>query len=240
MSATFSAREVAELSLRRIRAYSINDTAADPVELQVALEYLDMCVSFITETKRVNWLIDDTIEVDLSADTPSYTLADLLGTSNPTEGVVFTRGGWLDDGNGVESPLTQVRRDEYESIQQKSTSGPPKVFYVDRTGTPTIYFYPVPAVATYNARLMIQKAANDMRTTQGAVNGNIAHGFSASWQLCLEQLTAAEIGDGPVCSLPGDRLQKWRSSGQKMLVALVNYQNREIHGRTRRVKAWGA
>jgi hypothetical protein len=240
MSATFNAREVAQLALRRIRAFSINDSAADPVELNVALEYLDMVISFITETNRINWLIDATIEVDLDADTASYLLSTLLGASEPTEGVVFTRGGWLDDGNGVESPLTQLRRDQYEAIQQKTASGTPKNFYVDRTGTPTISFYPVPAVATFNARIMVQKATNDMRTTQGAASGNIAHGFSDAWQLCLEQFTASHIGDGPVRSIPEAKTGKWEKGAQRMLDKLITYQNRETHGRARRVQAWGA
>jgi hypothetical protein len=240
MSATFSARQIAELALRRIRAYSINDTGADPVELQVALEYLDMIISYVTETKRINWLIPDTIEVDLTADQASYVLSTLLGTSNPTEGVVFMKGGWLDDGNGNEQPLTQIRRNEYENIGLKTASGAPETYYIDRTGAPTIYFYPVPSVGTYNARIMIQKATNDMRTTQGAVNGNIAHGFSDGWQLAFENLLASQIGDGPVRSLPINHVTGWAQQGNAMLRPLINYQNRETHGRDRRVKAWGA
>jgi hypothetical protein len=242
MSKTFSAREIGENVLREVGAYSANDTAADPYELSVALMYLDMYCAWLTETHKINWLIPATIEVDLdTADQASYDLSTLLGSSDPADGVVFLRQSWIDDGNGVESPITQLSRREYEDLSLKTTSGKPEYFYVDRLATPTIYFFPVPGVTTYNARIMVQEATPTMTSNVGASDGNVAHGFTDGWQLALFKNTAVLVGEGgAIKPMPESRLRTLRKSAEDLINPLLHYANREIHsGKARRVKAWG-
>lgn len=66
--------------------------------------------------------------------------------------------------DGVESNLSRISRSEYHNLPNKSTSGKPTQFYVDRQVTPVIYLYPTPENSTdelnYYATTRIEDAAS--------------------------------------------------------------------------------
>ena len=86
MSKLWKASGICERALRKIGAFSVNDTAADPEELSEALYWLDLAVAELAGTEQCQWLIPTTLSIALTANTPSYDLSTALGTGNPTDG----------------------------------------------------------------------------------------------------------------------------------------------------------
>lgn len=234
------------MALQKIGAFTTNDEAADPVELDRTLQWLDAVVARIAETRRAGWLIPTTVRFDWPAGTASDTLDNLIETVDyPPEGVLFPQQAWLIDANGVrirELPL--ARRWEYEDITDKTQDGEPNLIYIDRTlAVSRAFVHPVPAVgsAALSVDLLFQKYAPSMLgPLEGSVqSGDLAHGFSQGWQLFLVTATAAEIGDGPVRRLPTGEIDAWRKGAAMMLAELEAFSNREKTSGARRTKRYG-
>ncbi len=235
MSALFSTTDICERALRKIGSFSINDSAADPEELQEAAYWLDMSVAEMVATERCTWLIPDTITLALTADTASYVLSTIMGTSYPTDGFLFVIEAYLTDG-GTDQPINIMRRREYEDISKKTAGGRPEGVYIDRLSAKTeqkIYVYPVPSDATLSLKLVIQKQSPDLSPRAG-----VRHGFQVAWQRWLVLATAAEIGDGPVRRLPSGETDRTRRDAEMAFRKLQSSFNRETH-RSRRVKPHG-
>ena len=98
--------EICERALRKIGAYSINDTGADPVHLEEARYWLDMVLGHVSSRKRTWWLVPDTEPVTLVADTATYQLSDELSGSPDVQHVV---GVWLvNTSSGARKPLEEI------------------------------------------------------------------------------------------------------------------------------------
>lgn len=241
MSKLWKASGICERALRKIGAFSINDTAADGEELAEALYWLDLSVAELAGTEKCQWLIPTTLSIALSADTPSYDLSTALGTSDPADGVLFPVAAWLRDSNGEDTPIEIIRRQDYEDITDKDESGEPDVVYIDRLNDDqNIFVHPVPDATGYSIRLLCQTYAPNMLSGTPEGGGNIAHGFSAEWQRWLILQNAADIGSGPVRRLPPGEINDIRQQAAIARAALMAYSSREKVSQPRRTRAFGA
>lgn len=241
MSKLWKASGICERALRKIGAFSINDTAADGEELAEALYWLDLAVAELAGTEKCQWLIPTTLSIALSADTASYDLSNALGTSNPTDGVLFPMSAWLRDSNGEDTPIDIIRRQDYEDISDKDESGEPNIVYIDRLADDqNIFVHPVPDATGYSVRLLCQTYAPNMLAGTPSDGGNVAHGFSAEWQRWLILQNSADIGSGPVRRLPSGEITDIRQQAAISRAALMTYSNREKVSQPRRTRAHGA
>lgn len=234
MSATFTSLEICELALRKIGAYSMADSAARGEEVAEALYWLDMGVAHLAETKRVQWLIPTTFSMELSANTPSYDIADALGSSAPADGLLFPVEAYVRDSSGFDQPIRIVRRHEYEEIPDKDEAGRPQLVYIDRLADLSLRPWPIPNTGDYSLRLVFQTYAPTLTDNKGRNQ----HGFSAGWQLWMVTNTAALIGDGPVRKLPANEVDRMKRDAVTLMDDLI-YSNREKVSEPRRTRAWG-
>lgn len=241
MSKLWKASGICERALRKIGAFSVNDTAADPEELSEALYWLDLAVAELAGTEQCQWLIPTTLSIALSANTASYDLSAALGMANPTDGVLFPIEAWIRDSSGNDTPIDIIRRRDFEDIEDKDKAGVTDRIYIDRLNEDqNVFVYPVPAVTGYSIRLLCQTYAANMLSGSPEGGGNIAHGFSAEWQRWLILQNAADIGSGPVRRLPPGEINDIRQQAAISRSALMAYSNREKVSQPRRTRAHGA
>ena len=241
MSKLWKAAGICERALRKIGAFSVNDTAADPEELAEALYWLDLAVAELAGTEQCQWLIPTTLSIALTANTPSYDLSTALGTANPTDGVLFPIEAWIRDSSGNDTPIDIIRRRDFEDIEDKDKSGIPDRIYIDRLNEDqNIFIYPVVDETGYSIRLLCQTYAANLGGTGQTATGNIAHGFSAEWQKWMVLQNSADIGSGPVRRLPVSETDRIRAEAGQSLAKLMAYSNREKVSQPRRTRAFGA
>ena len=241
MSKLWKASGICERSLRKIGAFSINDSAADPEELHEALFWLDLAVAELAGTERCHWLIPATLTITLSADTASYDLSTAIGSDYPTDGVIFPIEAWLRDDDDNDTPLEIIRRRDYEDISDKADSGSPDRIYIDRLNADqNLFVYPVPSAAGEFIRLVCQSYAANLTCGTPDQGGNDAHGFSAAWQRWMILQNAADIGSGPVRRLPSSEVNDMRQQAEGARARLMAYSNREKTSQPRRTSASGA
>lgn len=239
MSGLFSASQICERALRKIGAFSINDSAADGEELQEAAYWFDMILAELAETEACYWLRPATISAALTAGQASYVLSTLMGTSYyPADGLVSIVSASFSDGS-TDQDLIPMRRREFEEIANKTTSGTPAFFYLDRlsdASTQTIHLYPVPATTGNSLKLQMQVETPEISDT----TDSRAHGLRAGWQKFLVTSVAAEIGDGPVRKIPSSDVDRMRLDAEMAFKKLskANSSNTERVG-NRRVRPWG-
>jgi len=195
VSRLLTPKEIAERALRKIGAYSINDTGADAEETSEALFWLDMIVASFVAKTRAQWLVQRDITRALTASTASYLLETLLAADMPADKVYYIIGARLRYSNGDEEELEIVRRAKYDEIAQKTSSGTPAMVYIDRiTADQKLFLHPVPGVSGFS--IVLTLVANAPNMTASA--GGSPHSLRVGWQLWLAKALAAEIGDGPV------------------------------------------
>ena len=238
MSLRQSVKQLAERALRRIGAYSINDTGADSAELEEALYWMDLVVAELAGTEDCSWLTEDTIDIPFVAGQASYALN--TATDWPDTDIAFPVSAYVREDTGVDTDIEMIRRVEYESIADKDAGGSPTVVYIDRTAdVPRATIYPVPTDTGASLRLVVQKQAPDMIGSGGARPGKLDHGFPKEWQRWLVLATAAEIGAGPVRKLSQQEINDIRAGAvdaKARLMARANVENKSV----RRTQAWGA
>ena len=240
MSKLWKASGICERALRKIGAFSVNDTAADPEELAEALYWLDLAVAELAGTEQCQWLIPTTLSIALTANTPSYDLSTALGTANPTDGVLFPIEAWIRDSNGLDTPIDIIRRRDFEDIEDKDRAGVTDRIYIDRLNEDqNIFIYPVVDETGYSIRLLCQTYAANLGGTGLTATGNIAHGFSAEWQKWMVLQNAADIGSGPVRRLPISETDRIRAEAGTSLTKLMAHSNREKVSQPRRTRAHG-
>jgi len=231
MSRLFNASEIAAEALRKIGAYAINDSAPDPREHGLALNWLDLVMAELSGTQKCWWLVPQSIDLDLTSGTRTYLLTNILGSLAP-DGMVFpVRAALLR--NGTETDLRLVTRQEYDAIAAKATAGTPELLHVDRLREATMNVYPVPAEAGLQVRLTFQKFAPTV-----AAGGN-NHGLRLSWQRWAIYRVASDIGDGTVRHVPVNELKALEAKAREGKAALDAYDNREHQSYPRRVKPYG-
>lgn len=224
MAAPFSAATICEKALRKIGAFSINDTAADGEELDEALAWLDLTLSHLAGTNKLFFMVPATLSLSLTAEQVSYALTTELSGQLNNLGVQFPISAMLKDDGGNETPLTIITRGQYEEIPDKDASGDPYWIYIDRLDEPTLYTYPVLAsgVTGYSIELVVQQYNQDYLDT----NGNLVTELRQAWDLWATYAVSCEIGDGPVRRLPSTEIKEMRRERDRLLSELLAYENR--------------
>lgn len=236
-SGIYTTQAAAEKALRRIGAYSINDTGADPEELRETLEWMDLAVAELAEIEECWWLVPETITQTLTANDGTYTLN--LFANYPATGIAFPMAAYISDGTN-DRPIEILRRREYEDKSNKATAGAPEAVYIDRLAdNKNVKLYPVQNDSTSILKLVVQTFAPDVRGGEGNLVGNIDHNFPRAWQLWLILRTAALIGDGPVRNIGAQAVDRIEKQAAASLQALMSFQSREKPGQPRRTKPWG-
>lgn len=238
MSANLQVAKVAELALGKIGAFTTNMLAPDPDDLARTIKWMDMVVAELAGNTECFWLHPATTTSPLTANIGQYTLSTLLGTSYPSDGILFPVAAYIRDSSGEDVEVDLISRDKYESIDNKATTGKPEFVYIDRlVNTSQIYLHPIPNDATYSLRLVFQTYAPNLTSGSPAGAGNVAARFSSEWNKWLVTATAAEIGDGPVRRLPTGEITGFRRDAGMSLNALIGYANREKTTSPKRTQA---
>ena len=238
MSGRLKVSKIAELSLGKIGAFTVNQVSPDTDELYLTVQWLDIIVAALAGTRRCFWLTPATVTKALSANTTSYVLSTLLGTSYPTDGILFPTAAYIRDASSDDTEIELISRREYEALANKDATGEPTKAYIDRLAdSQVIYLYPTPTTTDYSLRLTFQTYPPTLTGGTPENAGNRGHGFTADWQLWLITALAAEIGDGPVRRLPTQEVRDMRGAANDMLERLLTtYANTEKTTSPRRVK----
>lgn len=227
MSDRLSAKEICEGALRIIGAYAINDTGADPHELEVTLDVLDDILGETAGTlDPALWLVGSTVSMTLTGGVGEYDLLATLGSSAPDFGYFRVLNAYLDRGNGVHDPLDVVDRTTYENIEKKSQSGDPELLWIDRLQVPTLKTWPIlgSTVTGYSLGLVIQSLSPNVRDTR---HGNESSSLPATWNRWAKLALAYDISGGPVRRLPKSGRSEIAGDRNDALRLLEAYDNRE-------------
>jgi hypothetical protein len=228
---TLEIRQVCELALQKIGAFSINDAAASAEELERARSWLDMVVGHMCAQRRRWWLVENTGTVTLAAGINSYVLPTALGVA--ADSIEFVIGAWRVQVDGPERvPFDLMRRQEWEATT-RLTSGPPNQGYIDRATTPTLYVNPVPSDLSYNLDVVWQSFSPDLVSTSAATP---LPKIRRAWNFALVHALAAEIGDGPIRKLPADEVKGMRDTAKRLLADLDAYEDQEHADEPRRTE----
>ncbi len=234
-----SVKKLAELVLQKIGAFTVNDSAADPVHLARTVDWMNLVVQEFTGTTKCFWLQKRQIDIALDANEDEYDLLDAMGTQLPPGNVLFPIGATLSDANGNELPIRIVDWDEFDAIPKKTATGTPCIIYIDRTAIrPMMKVYYVPTVDTYTLKLTVQQYAPDL--TRNA--GDTAHQMRAEFQLWMILATAAQVGAGPVKRLALQVKNDIAAEAGNLRARMTAYANKEqpMSGEPQRTEAWGA
>lgn len=244
-------REIAEMALQKVGAFTPNDEGANPSEVERALDWMEIEIGHLSGVHRLQWLIPTTVEFDLEDEIAEYVLAEVLGSAYPSLGVAYPIRAYrgtvqdVDDEdevvNFVEIPI--VRRAQYEAFRDRNASGVTDWIYIDRLNdSKNLFVYPTQnAGVNVRLRLLLQTYP---RSVQGPGNedaaGDTGHGFPVEWQKWLILQTSAAIGDGPVRRLDSKTLGDIRVSAERALIELMGAQNREkVTHRLHRTRRYG-
>lgn len=230
MARILSTREICERALRKIGAFSINDTAARAEELEEARLWLDMMLGHRAATKRAWWLVPETQAVTLTAAISSYGLKDALAGDPDILAVV---GAWAvsTDGSLTRTPLAIARRPEWEN-RSVTTGGPPALVYIDRTDSPVLQVNPIPAAPiAHTIEVVWQRQPSDLVAANWTTPNR---DFREAWNMWVVSALAAELADGPVRKAPGDEVRAMRADARRLLDELEAWDAQEHADEPRR------
>lgn len=235
MTVFLSARQICETALRKIGAFSINDTAAQPNHLAEAMRWLALRLDHVSSTRRREWLLSPTVNVPLTvAGQRDYELSIAVGASWPARGYGRAIIAWIEDGNGNRDPVTILKREDFENVCRTDESGQPWHITFDmlenRDGSPTMSIWPVPATTNYIVRLIFQTQPADIMPSGVAgddIDGALSHGLRRTWQLWAVMQLAADLGSGPIRHLPSEFFDRFRAQAKEAYEELDQYEDRE-------------
>lgn len=227
-----TARQFCEGALRMVGAFAVNDAAARPQDMAVALELLDDLIGEISGVMDCFWLRTATLPIALEADTASYDLKTKLGADWPAQGIEYITGAWLESGSGDRGEIEICARAKIEAQSPQDQSGPPSLIYIDRlVPAPGLRVWPVPADTTWTLQVVAQTLAPTVRgvgpTPRANAGESISTGVPSSWNRYIKFALAADCGEGPVRTLPAQKTAQWRAIAERSRVDLLAFQNRE-------------
>ena len=235
MPSPLPVRSVLERSLRKIGAYSMMDTGADPDEMEEAGFWLDIVVSHLTATNRRLWLVPATITLPLTAQKIKYTQDELkaLDPSFPANGLQFPHHATVSDGSS-ESDVEIIKRLAYDDLPRKDLGGKPTAVYIDRQTEFDLFVHPVPQVPTqdnpltYTLKLVGQRFNDQLSIeTNSPVALERQTELRRGWDLWAVLALSAEIGDGPIRKLPGDEVERMNKRAAQVLQDLSKHEDEE-------------
>lgn len=213
MGKLLNAPEICTRALRLIGAFPVSESAPEGEHLQESLLWLDLILEEVNGTSIVASFMPQTVRMNLLPGVQEY----VLSFSDMT--MQFPEQAFLEDEAGNRTDLTIVDRSSFESVSRLDRAGPPRWIHIDRTTQPRLLTFPtIPAtdLRPFRIALVVQAAPPDV-TPKGVANAtptNAAHGFRAAWQRFLIYRLAADIGSGPVATLPGGRITAFRKEAE--------------------------
>lgn len=227
MSHDLSARELCERALRKIGAFPVYDTAADPEELDEALYWLDIRMALLAGKTTIFWLIPSTLSFAIAAGTQSYNLKTILAGDFPTDGIQFPKTVHLEDSGGNREPLKMISRREFERFEDPDRTGTPEFVHIDRLGIPTLKVWPTLGTGAtgFTIKLVVQTYAKDF--VGDDAKGDKASGLRAAWGNWAIFDLSYVLGDGPVRRLPVSELTGFREEAERNEAMLLGFENRE-------------
>lgn len=225
-----SSAEIAEEGLRQIGKVSPYDTAAAPEDFAVALRRLSLLIDFVVGQEILQFFEPAAQEIPLAANKPDgYDLNALLNTE-----IQYIDQIYLIMPGGRGKPLELLRPQVFDAeyVPNPTTTGIPESAVVTRSDRPILRVFPNLATDGYKARITGRKFSSNITTNKG----NTTHGFPASWQLGIIYMLAADLGSGPITTLPVDERDRLRNEGEKMLRQLTAVNARAQVSKPRFVK----
>jgi hypothetical protein len=227
-----TARQLCEGALRMTGAYAVNDTAARPQDMAVALELLDDLIGELSGVIECFWLLTSTVSLPLTAGTLSYDLATALGSSYPSQGIEYVRDAWIESSTGDRGEIELCTRHKIETQSPQDQSGKPTLIHVDRLAPlQTLRPWPVPADTSWTLKLVIQALSPTVRgvgpVPKTDAGQSISSSLPSSWNRWAKFALAADCGSGPVRKLPTNETNNWRGIAQVAKGELLTFQNRE-------------
>lgn len=221
--ATFSAYEIAEKALRKIGAFPITDSGADPMMMREALDWLTIILAELSGRDRVFWLVPETLSVPLTATVQNYDI-QAVATSWPELGVQFPIEAWIEDENGNREWLEIVQRSIFENFQDRDRTGPVECIYIDRLYPPTLRTYPILADTSksWYVKMTVQTFSPDFRG-----NTDKATGLKSAWQMWCIYTLAARLGDGSITRIPTEEINGFKLDALASYDQLFAYEQRE-------------
>lgn len=189
MSRVLTATGIGSLALATIGAFTVNDTAPDPIHLQRTMQFLDMLLAETVGTRRMFHRIEPgVLSLAITNGTQSYNLYTALGASLPADGIQFVVAAWCEDQDARRWPVEIVNQQKFETVCEPDKTGPPEWMHLDATADPTLRIYPIPDSSdtnTYTLKLQVQKYAPDV--APGGITGtmpltSVMHDFGQTWQ----------------------------------------------------------
>lgn len=216
-----SSSYIAEQALRQIGVLSPLDTAALPEEFDVALDRLALLIDELIETEQLQFFLPANQTFTLEANkTTSYNLNGILDVPL----VFVTQVFLVFPGTGRKTEIKQLRRNVFDlETYEPDRKGLPKFCYVENKFAPTIQFYPTIPQEGYQIELSGFRQSADITLEEGRTT----HGFPAGWQRGLIYLLAADIGSGPVKTIPLNERRQFAATGEAKLRRLQARQNKE-------------
>lgn len=230
MARLYSINEICERALRKIGAYSINDSGADAAYMEEARHWLDMIVAHLSARKRRWWLVPATYSFDLTAGQAAYNLRTSLSGAK-LEFIVQVNAVEVTGGTAQEVPI--MRRQEWERDRLRKDGGPPWSCWIDRTDDPTLTLAPTPvAPIAHRIEVVAQAFPTDLRTLQGVAK---LPEVPQVWNLAMVHRLAAELGNGPVRKQPQDEVRDMQETAAELIAQLDAYADHEQADEPRRV-----
>lgn len=230
-SSLYTAKDVAERACRKIGAASINDDAVEDNDLKETLWWLDMMLAHYAAKRPYLALQRDELEITLAEDDGSYNLKVELNASLAT-GVQYPVEAMLEDANGNRTPLSIVTHREFRRLAVPTTSGTPQIVYIDRLNDPVMRVYPIPGANDAGTKIILTVQTFSPTVRPRNVNRSTAltnqpTGLRVSWQLWGATQLACIIGNGPVRTLPLERIRDYRGEAAMYEADLMAFENRE-------------
>jgi hypothetical protein len=227
-----TATQHAEAGLRRIGAYAVNDAAARPQDMAVALQSLDSLIAELSGVVECFWLVTNTLSLPLTANTPSYDVKAALGSDWPSQGIEYLREAWIENDAGNRQPITIVTRTKFESHANMAETGQPCEIHIDRiVPVPSLQPWPIPPDDTWTLKLIFQQLSPTVAGVGPIPRANegqsISPGLPAAWNRWAEYALAADVGSGPVRKLPDATTNTWRAIAATSKTDLQAFQNQE-------------
>lgn len=238
MASFMSARGIAIEALRKIGAFTRADTGPDGYDLDVAITGLDIVLAHKLSTDWFWFLTADVYSITLDGGTASYDLMTELGSSWPSDGLIFPITVYINDGSD-NLELEMVRRDEWDALDKDETGNPCKVYF-DRSDPNTITMRTWPTLGSgvtgWSVKLTAQQFSKDF--TAPLANPTVATKLSPAWNMWAIYELSCYLGDGTVRRLSRGDLDRYQETADKLFMDLKGFANQE-HADDYICEPWG-
>lgn len=96
-----SSRQIAEMALQKIGAYSVNDSGADSNEVERTLQWMEVGIAHLSGVQRLQWLVPTTVEFDLEDGIAKFDLEDVCGENFPPLGIAYPIAAYVGTFTGL-------------------------------------------------------------------------------------------------------------------------------------------